>query len=1455
MKKLLLLGLIAGLISGNVNAQVFRAFSPRYYNPSVRGNIVYVANSMVATNGIGLGVPGMGELPPSGTSKNTDGTTAYLIDVEPEGTPATIFGMGSDWKYFSNGTRPTNWPANTVNDATWLTGNGELGYGDGDEATCIPSGYTPICAPIGANKYMAYYFRKTINIGSILDKGEFIFNYKRDDGIVVYVNGTEVFRNNMPTGTITNTTAASTEITGAAENTIQSFTLYGGAPFVPGQNVISVEVHNWKTGITDTDVSFDMSLSHTRYISSSTADLDIPTTCNRVLFAGLYWTASYLNSGTATSWMRPGFDSVLFKLPGSPAYQTIVSQATDVYSAANVPGLTYNGYQCFADVTSLLNTTNANGTYSVANMMGPVGMANSCGGWTMVIAYSNPSLLPRNLTVFDGCAMVVSGSTAIDIGINGFLTPPTGPVSCELGCVVLDGDRGWTDAFQFRQQGASTFYNLANTAVPLNGANDAFNSKISYKGNLVTNRNPSYSNTIGFDASVFDLPNTGNAQLSNNQTAATIRMSSPSEGYIAQILTTSITQYNPAFALSKISTDINGGSLMAGDSLRYRINYRNVGNDASIQSVLIDNIPTGTTYKPGSVKINGVAKTDAPGDDEAEYDAVNNRIVYRLGTGATAAAGGNIAFNASGYAEFDVYTPRSCDILNCIGNTVSNVARLNYVGQISGNSLYDSSGVDVAGCITQGTVNNIIAGSCYSPKDTILSNICPATSALIPWTRYAGYRIYRAMPFTSANLYDVNLPVPTSGIYWAYFTNGAGCADTVRIRVAIMACPDIDDDNDGIPDYVELNNPVALQDHDNDGIPNWNDTTYPGFTDNNSDGIHDLFDPGADLDNDGIINFYDHDYPGYVDSNGDGVNDNMDKDLDGIPNYLDLDSDNDGIPDVVESGGADTDGDGRIDNYTDTDNDGLSQNVDGNNTGIAGSGNALGAVDLDGDGVPNYLDLDSDNDGIPDVIEALGTDADNDGKLDGFIDIDMDGLSDLADGDIGNDLVAEMPARALLRTGAPISSSNGRASAYPYKNFDNDGRANPYDLDSDGDGITDVREAGFTDANANGMIDGTIASDGWSAYVNGLSQLILPNTDATGNPDYLDIDSDGDGIPDNIEGQATAAYRFPTYTDTDNDGIDNAYDLAPYAGSFGGGGIPPYDRDLDLIPDYLDLDTDQDGQPDIIEGNDFNLNGQMDDLVTPLGTDADGDGLDDRFDLINSGQYYYKGTSSMMGTSGSITGDASPGSRTTVQRTLASGGCPFERDWRCVSYTLPLKYLQLTAVENNSRVALTWNVQSDQPIDSFDIERSTDNVHFENIADVIAAQDINQLKTYITYDYIHALQNRSIFYRVKVWSANDRVHYSNIVLVRKENTMPALTVHPNPATETASVRFTATQETIVSIRIIDAAGQVVWVQKARAAKGNNSIPIEGLSKLSNGVYLLRLEMDQDSQSVKLLIQK
>jgi len=661
-------------------------------------------------------------------------------------------------------------------------------------------------------------------------------------------------------------------------------------------------------------------------------------------------------------------------------------------------------------------------------------------------------------------------------------------------------------------------------------------------------------------------------------------------------------------------------------------------------------------------------------------------------------------------------------------------------------------------------------------------------------------------------------------------------SDITPVALTVLNnCIDIDDDNDGIPDYVEFNNPIALQDANSNGIPNWNDPTYPGYVDNNLDGVNDNFDYGADSNNDGIPNYMDPTFPGFIDTNGDGINDNSDKDLDGIPNQYDLDSDNDGIPDVVESYGVDTNGDGIIDNYTDTDNDGFSQNVDGNATGVTGSGVGLGAQDFDGDGIPNYLDTDSDNDGIPDVVEVGGPDTNNDGKLDGFVDANADGLNDNYVG-----------ITALLKTGVDLSPVNGRADNYPYKNLDQDAKPNPYDLDSDGDGIADVIEAGLPDANTNGIVDGTIGTNGWSTTVSAMASLNLRNTDGSGNPDYLDIDSDDDGIPDNIEGQSTAGYKLPVLTDTDGDGIVDTYDNTPLA--YGGSGIFVWDQDGDGIPDYRDLDTDGDGKADIIEGNDFNLNGFADDPVTLTGTDTDGDGLDNRFDSLNS-TTNVKGTSYMMGNGGSTTGDAAPGTKAPVQKKTVG---QIDRDWRYVGVVLPVQFLEFTGNTQGQQELLNWKVLATIPVDHFEVERSLDNATYNKVGVITDPVKLNEEQSFGFTDNIKGITSDVIYYRLKVVGKLGEIKYSNVLVVRQALSTIPITMMPNPANGYVTINLYADKNTPIAISLLDKTGKKVLDQAENLSPGFNNINLN-LEKYSQGVYAVIIQSPTERIVKQLMI--
>ncbi|MEZ5001485.1 MAG: metallophosphoesterase [Chitinophagales bacterium] len=165
---------------------------------------------------------------------------------------APYIDFGSVWKYLDNGSNQgTAWRASGFNDASWSSGSAELGYGDGDEATTVSYGGN------SSNKYVTTYFRKSFSATGFSSSDYFELSLIRDDGAVVYLNGTEIFRDNMPEGTVTYTTLAASNISGSEETTPTTL-LLPATDFISGTNVIAVEMH--QDNVTSSDISMDMQL-------------------------------------------------------------------------------------------------------------------------------------------------------------------------------------------------------------------------------------------------------------------------------------------------------------------------------------------------------------------------------------------------------------------------------------------------------------------------------------------------------------------------------------------------------------------------------------------------------------------------------------------------------------------------------------------------------------------------------------------------------------------------------------------------------------------------------------------------------------------------------------------------------------------------------------------------------------------------------------------------------------------------------------------------------------------------------------------------------------------------------------------------------------------------------------------------------------------------------------------
>ena len=193
------------------------------------------------------------------TAKATDNdggittSAAYTIHAVAF-TDLTRIDRGSVWKYLDNGTdQGTAWKETAFDDSAWASGPGKLGYEDG-AVTILrqgPSGQT------SSTKYITYYFRRTFNIADASKVLGLKMNLLRDDGAVIYINGTEVARSNMPTGAVNYLTQSATIVSNADETTYFPLALPTSA-LVTGDNVIAISLHQRDN--TSSDLGLDLDL-------------------------------------------------------------------------------------------------------------------------------------------------------------------------------------------------------------------------------------------------------------------------------------------------------------------------------------------------------------------------------------------------------------------------------------------------------------------------------------------------------------------------------------------------------------------------------------------------------------------------------------------------------------------------------------------------------------------------------------------------------------------------------------------------------------------------------------------------------------------------------------------------------------------------------------------------------------------------------------------------------------------------------------------------------------------------------------------------------------------------------------------------------------------------------------------------------------------------------------------
>jgi len=327
--------------------------------------------------------------------------------------------------------------------------------------------------------------------------------------------------------------------------------------------------------------------------SSATLKISSASSCLRVKWAGLYWASTSSGGADHTS---DAVNKIDFKVPNKN-FQELRADARMTTLFGGHERL----WNCYKDVTALLQSVGPvfnNAEYSVRNFYG-----GSFGLWTLVVVYEDVNVgTSKKIYIYDGCKRNFSnygGMQSVIIPITGFQTPPApAVVKARMGVATGAGNIHQRDELRIngQLQGQSNYPNRTW---------DFMDSSISFNNSeSIMPRNPVKPQGQGYaDIDIFDIPNPGNSLIKNGDTSLEIKFDAE-DAYMTYVVALSVDAIAPHVETHKEVLglqngqwkDFTGKTADFGEALKYRLKFRNIGNDNVRDAVLEDLLPKGVTY-------------------------------------------------------------------------------------------------------------------------------------------------------------------------------------------------------------------------------------------------------------------------------------------------------------------------------------------------------------------------------------------------------------------------------------------------------------------------------------------------------------------------------------------------------------------------------------------------------------------------------------------------------------------------------------------------------------------------------------------------------------------------------------------------------------------------------------------------------------------------------------------
>lgn len=262
---------------------------------------------------------------------NRSATTPVVMVAPPSASDLSFIATGATWRWqYTSPAWQSGWNTRGFNDSSWAQGPSYLGFNSSMIATDISVG-APSPRPLSAQ------FRKSFSVTDPATVVDGVISVVADDGVVVYVNGVEVGRANLPAGTLTeNTYASSAPRTSTAAANRVEFKVPDGL-LVAGTNVVAASTHlNYRTS---PDLSFDLRFNAKRGTSQAPAAPAVTATASDASTIQLSWTHPAPASIDEYIVSRGGAEVARVDAPGTSYTDTGLEPATAYsYSVVAVDG-------------------------------------------------------------------------------------------------------------------------------------------------------------------------------------------------------------------------------------------------------------------------------------------------------------------------------------------------------------------------------------------------------------------------------------------------------------------------------------------------------------------------------------------------------------------------------------------------------------------------------------------------------------------------------------------------------------------------------------------------------------------------------------------------------------------------------------------------------------------------------------------------------------------------------------------------------------------------------------------------------------------------------------------------------------------------------------------------------------------------------------------------------------